>query len=162
MAKMQVRNNEYYEKRLQLEHPIVYADLQAGKYRTVSEAAIAVGLKQVRTRLHELKNSWSKATTSEQAEFLRYLVGSGVTLPPSPVSPSGPLGVAVSRKLTPASSFRIRHIMAMRQLKPGDVMSEMGFSRLNASVGMALARGTQLNPDVVKSLEQWLAKNSSV
>lgn len=52
--------------------------------------------------------------------------------------------------------------MAMRQLKPGDVMSEMGFSRLNASVGMALARGTQLNPDVVKSLEQWLAKNSSV
>lgn len=41
----------------------------------------------------------------------------------------------------------------MRQLKPGDVMSEMGFSRLNASVGMALARGTQLNPDLVKSLE---------
>lgn len=52
--------------------------------------------------------------------------------------------------------------MAKRKLKPGDVMFEMGYLRLNASVGMALARGTQLTPQVIKSLEQWLAKNSSV
>ncbi len=161
MAKKQVRDNAYYEERLQHEHPSVYADLQAGRYRTVSEAVIAAGLKHIRTRLHEMKNSWSKATTAEQAEFLRYLVGSGVTLP-APVSPSGPLVVAANRRLTPASSLRIKHIMAKRQLKPGDVMFEMGYLRLNASVGMALARGTRLNPDVIKSLEQWLAKNSSV
>lgn len=80
MAKKQVRDNAYYEERLQHEHPSFYADLKAGKYRTVSEAALAAGLKQVRTRLHEMKNSWSKATAAEQVEFLRYLVGCGVTL----------------------------------------------------------------------------------
>jgi len=80
MVKKQVKDNAYYEERLQREHPSIYVDLKAGKYRTVSEAATAAGLKQVRTRLHEMKNSWLKATTAEQMEFLRYLVGCEVTL----------------------------------------------------------------------------------
>ena len=160
MAKKQVRNNAYLEERLRNEHPLVYADLLAGKYRTVSAAAIAVGLKQVRTRLHELKNAWSKATTAEQAEFLRHLARSGVALPSSPPSPAS--GIAIDRKLTPAACQRIQHIMSKRGLEPGDVMSEVGYKRLNASLGRALARGSTLQPDMIRSLEQWLTKNSSV
>jgi len=160
MVKKQVRDNAYLEERLRNEHPSVYADLLAGKYRTVSAAAIAVGLKHVRTRLHELKNAWSKATSAEQAEFLRHLVRSGVTLPSSPPPPTS--GIAIDRKLTPAASRRIQDIMSRRALEPGDVMSEMGYKPLNASLGRALARGTTLQPDMIKSLEQWLAKNSSV
>lgn len=160
MAKKQVRNNAYYEERLRHEYPSIYADLQAGKYRTVTEAAIAAGLKQVRTRLHELKNAWSKATSAEQAEFLRHLTGSGAVLPA--LHPALTSGIAVNRKLTPAASQRIQHIISKRGLEPGDVMSELGCKPLNASLGRALARGTTLQPDVIRSLEQWLAKNSSV
>lgn len=161
MVKKQVRGNTYYEERLQREHPSIYSDLQAGRYRTVSEAAIAAGLKHVRTRLHELKNSWSKAAIIEQAEFLRYLMGSGIVLPTSPPS-LGKSDIAINRKLTPAACQRIQHIMSKRGLEPGDVISEVGYLRLNASLGRALARGTKLQPDMIKSLEQWLAKNSSV
>lgn len=134
MAKNQIRDNAYYEERLQHEHPSVYADLRAGKYRTVTEATIAAGLKQVRTRLHELKNAWSKATSAEQAEFLRHLAGSGAVLPA--LHPAGTSAIAVNYRLTPFACQRLQHIMSKRHLKPGDVMFEMGYPRLNASVGM--------------------------
>lgn len=39
MAKKQVRNNAYYEKRLKRDQPTVYTDLKAGKHRTVTDAA---------------------------------------------------------------------------------------------------------------------------
>ena len=60
MVKQQKRNKAYYEERLIHEHPSIYADLLNGKYWTVTEAAIAAGLKTPRTRLHELKNAWQK------------------------------------------------------------------------------------------------------
>jgi len=41
MAKKQVRDSAYYEERLKNEFPAIYADLQAGKHRTITEAAIA-------------------------------------------------------------------------------------------------------------------------
>jgi len=52
--------------------------------------------------------------------------------------------------------------MSKRHLKMGDVMAEMGFPRLNASLGMALTRGTQLQPSVIEALEKWLAANAMV
>lgn len=55
MPKKTVRDAAYYEYRLKRDFPIIYADLQAGKYRTVTDAAFAAGLKTKRTRLHEMK-----------------------------------------------------------------------------------------------------------
>jgi len=165
MAKKQVRDSTYYEERLKRDHPVIYADLQAGKHRTVTDAAIAAGLKKTRTRLHELKNAWSKADPAEQVEFLRWLGSAGVILsilPTSTATITSSLTIAIGRRLTPVASRRIEEIMAKRGLKPRDVMAEMGYPRLNASIGMALARGTHLQPDVIVALEKWLGTNASI
>ncbi|WP_412064309.1 hypothetical protein [Rhizobium sp. SYY.PMSO] len=164
MAKKQKRDNAYYKERLERDYPAIYADLKAGKHGTVADAAIAAGLKKVRTRLHELKNAWTKANATEQNDFLRWLAGAGVVLPsiPSHVAAALSFTVAVDRRLAPAAIRRIEEIMLKRHLKPGDLMAELGYSRLNASVGMALTRGTQLKPDVILALEKWLVANSSV
>lgn len=162
MAKKPVRNAAYYENRLKRDHPAIYADLKAGKYRTVADAAIAAGLRNRRTRLHELKNAWSKASPVEQREFLSWLRASRAVVPSIAVASPSLAPIAVNRCLVPLAVARIDEIMFKRHLKMGDVMFEMGFERLNASLGMALARGTQLQPTVIAALEKWLAANATV
>ncbi len=164
MAKKQLRNSAYYEERLKREHPLVYADLKTGKYQTVTEAAIAAGLKTPRTRLQELKNAWSKASATEQDDFVQWLAGLGATMSSAPAAPTTGVGTLTTsdQKLSAPASKRINDIMLKRRLTPGDIMAEMGFSKLDASVGMALARGTRLRPDVITALESWLAANASV
>lgn len=162
MAKKQVRDSAYYEERLKRDHPTIYADLKAGRYRTVADAAIAAGLKKPRTRLQELKNAWLKADPREQLDFQRWLAARGVVHPSSASASTSSTSITIDRRLTAAASRRIEEIMLKRSLKAGDVMAELGFSKLNASVGMALARGTQLRPDVVAALEKWISTNASV
>lgn len=160
MAKKLVRDAAYYEERLKREYPAIYADLKAGKYRTITDAAIAVGLKKPRTRLHELKNAWSKASPVEQREFLSWLRASKTISSPAATASFAP--IAVDRCLVPLAIARVDEIMSKRHLKLGDVMAEMGISRRDASLGMALARGTRIQPNVIVALEKWLADNASV
>ena len=162
MAKKQVRDSAYYEERLKRDHPSVYADLKAGKHRTVADAVIAAGMKKPRTRLQELKNAWLKADPREQRDFQRWLAARGVVHPSSASASTSSTSITIDRRLTAAASRRIEEIMLKRSLKAGDVMAELGFSKLNPSVGMALARGTQLRPDVVAALEKWISTNASV
>ncbi|URK86695.1 hypothetical protein LP421_20870 [Rhizobium sp. RCAM05350] len=61
MVKKQVRDSAYYEERLRRDQQFTPI-LRPGSIRTVTDAAIAAGLKKPRTRLHELKNAWGKAT----------------------------------------------------------------------------------------------------
>lgn len=74
MVKKTVRDNVYDEDRLKRDHPTIYADLKAGKYRTVTDAALVAGLKTKRTRLDEMKNAWGKASNAD-----RNGVGRGAT-----------------------------------------------------------------------------------
>ncbi|WP_320199515.1 hypothetical protein RMR16_015185 [Agrobacterium sp. rho-13.3] len=73
MPKKQKRDKAYYEERLIRDHPGIYADLVDGIYRTVTEAALAAGLKTPRTRLHELQNAWLKASANERNEFEQWV-----------------------------------------------------------------------------------------
>lgn len=161
MAKKQARDNAYYEERLRRDHPSIYADLKAGRHRTVADAAIAAGLKKVRTRLLELKNAWAKADATEQADFLKWLMASGALSTTSTTS-TGTTRIAIDQRLTPEASRRIELIMSKRRLAMGDLMIELGYPSLNASVGRALARGTRLQSDVILALQKWLAANTSV
>lgn len=163
MAKKQVRDSSYYEERLKRDHPSVYADLKSGKFKTVAEAATAAGLKRPRTRTHELKNAWSKASASEQSDFLRWLATLGITLPPSATPPPRlAFKVAIDRKLTPAATLRIKDVLAKRGLEKGEFMAEMGFKPHDQSVSLALRRSTRLQLDVIRALENWLAANASI
>lgn len=71
-------------------------------------------------------------------------------------------GIAVNRRLLPLTVARIDEIISKRHLTLGQVMVEMGFSPLNASLGMALARGTRLQLGMIAALEKWLATNATV
>jgi hypothetical protein len=81
MPEKQKRDNAYYEERMKNDFPAIYADLQAGKHRTIAEAAIAAGLKKSRTRLHEPKNAFGKASKAEQSAFLGWLAAEATRLP---------------------------------------------------------------------------------
>ena len=162
MSKKTVRDAAYYEDRLKRDPPTIYADLKAGKYRTVTDAALAAGLKTKRTRLHEMKNAWEKASHSEQREFLKWLSESRYVVHPVSAAPTPLAPIAVNRCLVPLAVARIDEIISKRHIMLGEVMAEMGFSPLNASLGMALARGTRLQPDVIVALEKWLTANASV
>jgi hypothetical protein len=164
MPKRQTRDNSYYEKQLQSRFPAIHSDYRVGKYRSLREALIAAGIKQPRSRLHELKNAWLKATAAERREFTRWLrtqVGAAaVTVARAGASVARP--IAVDRRLEPWAVARIQAIMVTRRLAIGDVMDEMGFKRLNASLGRALARGDRLRPEVLDGLERWLSANRRI
>jgi len=50
------RDNAYYLERLRRDHPGVYRDYQAGKYRNLSAALVAAGLRKDRNGLEGLKS----------------------------------------------------------------------------------------------------------
>ena len=162
MPKKQKRDSSYYEVRLKNEFPETYADLQAGKHKTITEAAIAAGLKKSRTRLHELKNAFGKASKAEQADFLGWLTAQGHLTGPSSATGTAVSTISIDGRLLPPTKNRIEEIRAKRHLKVGDVMAEMGFPKLNASLGRALHRGDRLQYDVIMALEKWLAANASI
>jgi hypothetical protein len=162
MTKQQKRDRAYYEERLIRDHPAIYAELINGKYQTVTEAAIAARLKKPRTRLLELKNAWSKSTHSEQTDFLAWLTTIGALASGTPGAGTLPATISSGRYLLPATMGRITQIKTKRGMTTGDIMGEMGFSKLDASLGNALLNGHGLRLKVIEALEKWLTANASV
>lgn len=163
MAKQPKRDKAYYEERLLKDYPAYYVDYINGKYRTITEAAIACGLKTSRTRLLELKNAWQKASANERREFENWLhTEYGVITPHPTASATGRVAIANGRQLLPWAKSRIQAVMTARGLKVGALMKELGFSPLNASLGQALKGDTQLQPALITALENWLEKNKHI
>lgn len=118
MAKQPKRDKAYYEERLLKDYPAHYVDYINGKYRTITEAAIACGLKTSRTRLHELKNAWQKASAYERREFEHWLQTEyGVITPQPTAATAGRVPIANGRHLLPWAKSRIRTVMTARGLK---------------------------------------------
>lgn len=61
MSTRRIRNADYYRRRLEREHPAIYADLKAGRYRSVRQAALAAGLIHLRRLLNALQRAQSVA-----------------------------------------------------------------------------------------------------
>jgi hypothetical protein len=153
------RDGAYFLDRIESENPVVFADYLAGKYQSINEAARAAGLKRPRTRLHELKNGWQKATRSEKLAFLAW---ARVTPGGAPAVAPAPPPCAVDGYVEPWAKARVSHLMAVRKLKMGGVMAEMGLSQSDGSLGMAKARSTKIAPRVVLALKKWLSVNSAI
>lgn len=162
MPKKQKRDKAYYRERLKREHPTIYADLKAGRHRTVTDAAICAGLKKPRTRLHELKNAWSKAGSAERSDFLAWLAATGVLPATASSTATTSTCIATGRYLLPTTIARINYIKAKRDMSAGDIMGEMGFTKLDPSLGLALSKGYGLRLSVIAALEAWLEKNKTV
>ncbi|WP_210321153.1 hypothetical protein [Aquibium microcysteis] len=148
-------------KRLQREHPVIFADLKAGNYRSDREALIAAGLRKASSRLQDMKNAWAKATDKERMDFINWIKRSGrVSVASSAPATSTPI-VDADHRLSPASSARITNIIKKRGITPGDMMREMGLPSLDQSVARALRNGYKLRADVVNELTKWIQANRS-
>lgn len=169
--KPQKRDNAYYLERLRDDHPAVYADFQAGKFKNAAEAFIAAGLRKTKSGLDLLRSAWSKATPTEQTAF-KALIGCAPLAPSGSTSamttaitpsPIGAISTSMSKQALPgALEIAVRSIMVRRRLKTGAVMREMGMDPLDASLGMALNRGTMVQEALVVALEKWVKTNSGV
>ena len=174
----QQRGNDYLVPRLEKEHPAIYADWKAGKYRSASEALVAAGLKRRPTALNALRSAWRKASGGERSVFLNEIraptspaPSPAASLPPIPAHSAASLTPSTAswlpvvdseHRLTPEAVKRIDQIMSRRQLKMGDVMAEMGFKRLDGSLGTAMRRPSCLRPVLASKLEKWLERNKTV
>lgn len=165
----QKRDNQYYLDRLRNEYPAVFADFQAGKFKSAAEALVAAGLRKPRSQLDVLSSAWSKASPTERDAF-KVLIG---CVAPAPVSVVPAVVSAViapptlarpargKSYLTPTLAAEVKAIMDRRRLKVGEVMREIGFSHLDASLGRAIARGDQIQNRMISALEIWVKKNNA-
>jgi hypothetical protein len=170
---MAKRDNAYFRRRLEAEHPGIWKDLNDGKYSSERAAFIAAGLRSERTRLNELKNAWTKASSAEQRDFLQWLKmkvarhrspshAVGAISPPPPIvssaAPPPPHAVIDSAgRLTPWATKRVSELIAKRGILQSDVLAEMGFKKLNPSLSLALRRGNRIHDvRLASALEKWI------
>jgi len=179
------RDAKYYESRLRKEFPTYYADLVAKVYPSVRAASLAAGFIKPPNQVKVLLREWNKASSTEQADFLRQI---GVTSAPSPArgaaamtsatrgsgkpTPLAPVpgGSAKSLslapddgQLAPRTIKRVAEIMEKRGLRSGDVMREIGFPPSNPLLGLAMARSTRIRDvRMRRALWRWLRANHGV
>lgn len=138
-SKMSKRDNDYYARQLQRKHPQIWHDFQTGVHKTMAEARRAAGLGGERSRLHELKNAWSKATDEQRDEFLAFLDAQGITLPRKTPAPAP---VPTVSALTPAPTS-----------KPTSSAGS-STSASTAGVGFTFARDGYLTPEAKDRINQ--------
>jgi hypothetical protein len=180
------RDNAYFERRLEKDHPQLYADVKAGRI-TVTEARRRAGMGKPRTRLQEMVNAWEKASPDERDDFLDHLCKKGVPIGGATTAPNTPrlmrasadatvgsglsYQVAIDGTLTPQAKTRILEIINRRKLfgsdgspKYGVIMQELvpAFKSRNMALAQAVRRGNRLSPDMVRALEQWLISQKHV
>ena len=128
-------------------------DLIAGKHASAAAAFKVAGLKKPRTRLQEMKNAWLKASPTERDEFKGFIGCTTLAV----TTPLSAMPFSSDRRLSLGVVAQVRAIMLRRSLAMGAVMDELGFKRLNPSLGLALRQNSRLRPDMIAALEKWIA-----
>ena len=60
------RDSAYYRERLKRDHPNIYSDLVAGRYKSVREASAKARLIKIPSRLDALKREWNRTIRSSE------------------------------------------------------------------------------------------------
>jgi len=151
----QKRDNTYYLERLKIDFPIIYTDYLSGKYSSVREAFIAAGLVKATSELNLLKRTWKRANRKERSEFLNW-IGAGALAKVKMTSI-----VDANNFLLPAARIKIMRIMHVRSITNGQIMTEIGFKVLDASLGMAMrdSKATKIRLALAKALTDWVNKH---
>jgi hypothetical protein len=151
------RASAYFEARLKRDFSKIYADLRAGKFKSVRQAAAAAGLIHLPTRFDALKREWKRANAKERGDFTAWQKGLAPTKAPfrsTKISIIDAMG-----HLKPAVINFIRDWTVVKRIKPGRIMKEIGFSNFDYTLSHALKRGAPLRNAVVVPLENWLVRN---
>jgi hypothetical protein len=148
------RDSAYLKGRLQRDFPKEFADLRAGKYKNVSQAAVAAGLIRLPTRVDALKREWKRATTAEKNEFVAWTKGRKAAA----VAPSTPI-IDTAGHLKPAVIRFINEWTTNKRIKPGNIMKEIGFSNFDYTLSHALRLGAPIRSAAIPRLEGWLVRS---
>jgi hypothetical protein len=161
------RDNKYFLDRLAAEQPHVYADYLAGKFKNISAAVVAGGLRKAPSGLDALNSAWARATPAERDAFQMQIEcikpsidqEAGPTATATIVSNAGTISLKNKTYLTSSQEEAVRGIMARRKMRNGDVMRELGFTALDASLARALFRGSSLREEMLTALDAWITRN---
>src|SRR6187397_1137868 len=74
------RDAAYFKARLKRDFPEIFAALDAGKIKTVRQAAAKAGLIHLPTTVDDLKRGWKKATPAQRAVFVAWTKTTGIGL----------------------------------------------------------------------------------
>ena len=157
----QKRDRAYFLKRLQQEHPAIHAAYLSGKFESVRAASLAAGLIKGRTSLQVLLNAWSKASRSEQDDFLAQAgLARTSTAGPLPATSTRPVFTSDNKLTHSFANWLEAHIDA-GGMTTGDVTWALGFNRSNASLGNATGRSrSRINdPKFRAALEAYARRN---
>jgi hypothetical protein len=148
------RASAYYDARLKRDFPKFFADLRAGKFTSVRQAAAAAGLIHLPTRVDALKREWKRATTAEKNEFVAWTKGRKA----ASAALSTPI-IDATGHLKPAVIRFINEWTSAKRVKPGKIMKEIGFSNFDYTLSHALRRGAPIRSAAIPRLEVWLVRN---
>ena len=154
MAKKK-RDSDYFVGRLKAEHPAIYADLKAGRVKSVRQAAAKAGLIHLPTRVDALIREWKQASPSQRQAFLTWVKVSGIGLKKRPAK-APRVAIDGSGRLTPDAIVFIRKWTSDRSVRPGQIMKQIGGSEHDWTLAAAL-RGERLRESVHAKLTTWLS-----
>jgi hypothetical protein len=148
------RDSAYLKDRLKRDFPKEFADFRAGKYKNVSQAAVAAGLIRRPTRFENLKREWKGATPAQRSAFFTWLKATRIGLKRAtkikpPIADAG-------RYLKPEVIAVIRKWLAANHAEISDIVRDMGLSPLDGSLALALKGAYRLHKDTIAKLEIWL------
>lgn len=156
------RDNAYFMQALKKKHMHLVVEILAGRM-TVSQARKLAGMGGKRTRLHELKNAWGKATDAERHEFLKWArEGLPVPTPTAAVARPREPAFSADRRMMPWAKTRILEIMDRRRLTSSNLAVELGLRPLDFSVMKAVRRDSKVKDETVTAVTDWLARCASV
>jgi hypothetical protein len=150
---MRKRDSTYFRNRLVRDHPGIYRDLVAGRYRSVRQAAAAAGLIHLPTRLQNLKREWTRATPADRRAFANWLRS---TKPISP--PTGKvIATADGRLIIRAKAF-ISEWLRRNRARPSEIMKAIGRSNYDTRLADALNSGRPIANELLVPLAVWMQK----
>jgi len=144
------RDSAYYIKRLEKEHPALYAEVRSKKL-TVHAACAKAGLIRLPSRLDALKREWRGASAKEQVEFVKWLKAGAPAIKAAPVADA-------AGRLTPAARAFLRDWVTKNKSRPGRILKAIGFKGFDWTLSAAIKRGDPLRSEVIPKLADWLAK----
>ena len=154
MPKPKIRNNSYWMARFKRDHRTLYDGVKAGEI-TVRQARQVAGLLRLPSKLDALKRAWKMASESDRKAFDGWRkIGAKLPVARRTV----PLELDSEGKFTDMTCRRIRAILAANGNKMGLLMEELGYTRLNGSLGNAISRRQRStpSPDLLRRVGKWL------
>lgn len=150
------RDRAYYEARLKRDFPRIFAELRAGKFKSVRQAAAEAGLIHLPTRFDALKREWKRGTYPDRTKFINWLKATRYGLPPlKSRAPTPAIADSAGILLIPVVAF-LKNWIDCYNTTAGRIMQVMGFRNFDTRLSQSLGRRVGLPADILSALAVWL------